>query len=439
MILYLALAAVLWSPIPLGSNRPRYWYILECLVFVTFALFCLSRVFAGRGERFPYSVWLIALPLAWALFLVMQLVPLPQAVLELLSPTAMMIYELESPTREYLSISLQKFSTFNELLKRLMYVSVFLIIVFLLKTRTQLKSAVYLLLALGLFQCMFAFLGYMSDPTDHLRGTYTNKNHFALYVAICLSLSVGHFLSNQDYREQEGYRFWLNGHSLVSLALFLVFVTILLYSQSKGAVLGFVSGIVFTFFFLREPGERKSDRRRISVMFTIAGVTLVASLWFGARDIYNRFTLDKILYDERWIQWADSMRLAMDYFWVGSGAGTYKYVFPGYKSQVYRPLFYDHVHNDYLQFMCNEGIIGLLIFVMVLVFWLFAMRKGFRGRRDPYLKGMVFGIVLSVVTISVHAFVDYNLQIPANTLTLFALMGLGLAAIRIDRRRSSLG
>ena len=157
----------------------------------------------------------------------------------------------------------------------------------------------------------------------------------------------------------------------------------------------------------------------------------------GISDLFSRFNVTEIFGDERWLQWSDSLRLARDYWLTGSGGGTYEYVFPAYKSPGYRPLVYHHVHNDYLEFLGNDGVIGLAFLLGIFVTWMVMLRKLYHVRRDPFLKGICFGVCLAVTTGIVHAFFDFNLQVPANALMLFALMGLGLGTVTINRGRWS--
>src|SRR5690242_2044909 len=84
--LYLLL--LVWAPIPLASNRPWGWAILEIWVFAL-ALWWLTGYFSGA--RSLNTVVAGAKPVllcasAWAIYAWLQLVPLPIGLLGMLSP-----------------------------------------------------------------------------------------------------------------------------------------------------------------------------------------------------------------------------------------------------------------------------------------------------------------------------------------------------------------
>jgi len=433
-IFYTALLVVMLAPVPLGSFRPRFWFGLESVVFALFAGFCLVKSVAGQpGVLRDYKIFFFVL-LAWMMLPLIQIVPVPDALLGVLSSKAHGISQLAGPDDDLFTISLQTFTTAGEFLKRLMYVCMLVMVLYLLRRRSQAGAAVILIAVFGLLQSFYAFAEYAADPATILRGTYTNRNHFALYIAVCLSLMIGLYLSVLDYSGRRGPYPWLSGQSLAVFGLILVFVTILMFTQSKGGVVAFTAGTVLTWLLLREKKERGQSGTGDTVFLLVAGSAILSMILVGASNLYSRFSLEKITYDERWLQWGDSLRLARDYWLTGSGAGTYQFVFPAYKSAAYRPLLYHHAHNDYIETLTNEGFFGLFLLAGIFVTWLVVMRRLYQARRNPWIKGIVFGIYLAVTTIMFHALVDFNLQVPANTLTLFALMGLGFATVRIDKK-----
>jgi hypothetical protein len=89
-----------------------------------------------------------------------------------------------------------------------------------------------------------------------------------------------------------------------------------------------------------------------------------------------------------------------------------------------------HVESDMLEFAAEAGVMGL-----ALLAWLaFAGGRGFRDRlaegHDPLRKGIAVGAMAAVATLFFHAFLDFNLRIPANALLFAALAGLASSARR---------
>ena len=84
------LALLVWAPLPLGSNRPWAWAILELWIFAL-ALWWLIGFARGRAQRSPAlkGAWPALLCLGlWLAYVWLQLLPLPQDLLRILSPEA---------------------------------------------------------------------------------------------------------------------------------------------------------------------------------------------------------------------------------------------------------------------------------------------------------------------------------------------------------------
>ena len=86
-------------------------------------------------------------------------------------------------------------------------------------------------------------------------------------------------------------------------------------------------------------------------------------------------------------------------------------------------------HNDYLEFVAENGIIGggaLILAGIGLVVWLAAM---WRRRRGSFAKGIGLGAMLGVTALLIHGFTDFNLQITANAVYFTTLAMLGAAVL----------
>jgi putative inorganic carbon (HCO3(-)) transporter len=95
--------------------------------------------------------------------------------------------------------------------------------------------------------------------------------------------------------------------------------------------------------------------------------------------------------------------------------------------------YYDHVHNDYVQYLTETGVIGgALIGLLVLASLACAILAQAR-RRDPLARGVAFGVMMGVIALGIHSTVDFNLQIPANAFIFMILLALGWIALHFDR------
>jgi O-antigen ligase len=157
--------------------------------------------------------------------------------------------------------------------------------------------------------------------------------------------------------------------------------------------------------------------------------------WFGVERTMQRIaetTVQNV--EERVDPAVYAVKMLEDYPLFGTGAGTFYTAFTRYRGHDI-DAFYDHVHNDYVQFLTETGAIGAgLMGAFVLAALACAVLAQAR-RRDPLARGVAFGVVMGVVAIGIHGTVDFNLQIPANAFVFMILLALGWVSLYLNRAR----
>jgi putative inorganic carbon (HCO3(-)) transporter len=93
------------------------------------------------------------------------------------------------------------------------------------------------------------------------------------------------------------------------------------------------------------------------------------------------------------------------------------------------------VHNDYVQFLAETGVIGLGIIGSFVLAALACAVLAQARRRDPLARGVAFGVVMGVIAIGIHSTVDFNLQIPENAFVFMILLALGWVSLYLDRAK----
>ena len=85
--------------------------------------------------------------------------------------------------------------------------------------------------------------------------------------------------------------------------------------------------------------------------------------------------------------------------------------------------------------------LGLLGALVALTLWTVLAVLARRRSRLP--RGMAFGVAMSIVALLIHSAVDFNLQIPANALTIVVILAVGWVTHSLpspaSRRKSSSG
>lgn len=168
----------------------------------------------------------------------------------------------------------------------------------------------------------------------------------------------------------------------------------------------------------------------------IVGVFLALTLFYGLRigfgPIIDRFmALDQG--DSRLDYWKDSLAIISTHP-LGIGLASFKYVFPVYNvTSMTESITPYYLHNDVLQLMVETGWPGAAI--LLSAFLVFMVKCFLRIRRmdfdaDPQHFFVAVGAFSGIVSICVHSFFDFNLQIPANAMYFVVLMAMLRSCIR---------
>jgi O-antigen ligase len=154
---------------------------------------------------------------------------------------------------------------------------------------------------------------------------------------------------------------------------------------------------------------------------------LIVGAWFGIDKVADRLKQTSFASEQRDEVDIYTIPYWQDYLWTGSGLGTFAQTFPRYQEEDVTG-FFDHAHNDYLEFGAETGIIGvLLIGISVILSLIIALLALYR-RRDPLCRGIAFSVVMAITAILIHSFVDFNLQIPANAATFMVILAMAWIA-----------
>jgi O-antigen ligase len=114
--------------------------------------------------------------------------------------------------------------------------------------------------------------------------------------------------------------------------------------------------------------------------------------------------------------------------------GTFASVYPVYATVKFEGMVLVHAHNDYLEYLSELGLVGFLWLAGVVLYIALDSFLTWSKRRNPEIKGLAMGGIISVFIILIHSLTDFNLHIPANTL-LFSVV-LALTYTTVYHRKS---
>ncbi len=373
------------------------------------------------------------------------------------------ILESQISSPSWQSISVYRHATKTELYKILSYIGIFFLIVNYNPSsrsrqpisgahRSQIKTfithLIITMIVVGCFESVYGLLEYLSEhqhiffekKTRHLEsvtGTYWNRNHFAGYMALVICISIGYLTcmfsrtSNSKasgWRQKLGRIINMSGTraGLISF-LALIMSTALVLSGSRMGICSFVIAIILMSILLLNKTEHHSWKIYIIKKISLILIPIcLLVLWIGINPVINRFSntsRDLKSESNRIGIWKDSSGLIKDFPALGTGLGTYEYVFPKYKT-FDTPLLYDHAHNDYLELISDTGFLGLVIVVTGFTYLLLIVFKILLQSKNSFVRGVTAGCLGGFAYIMLHSLTDFNLQIPANAMLLSVITGI---------------
>lgn len=166
------------------------------------------------------------------------------------------------------------------------------------------------------------------------------------------------------------------------------------------------------------------------VLLTIGSGLLVGTRLGGRVASWVEGSDTSYLLEGREAVWWAGGRMAADFPIVGSGYGTFGEVFERYTPPGADARF-AQAHNDYLEVLLEGGFVGFALLSWLIV--AYARRVRARIARlgvSPRVEAL--GILAGVLSLAIHAFFDFNHQMPANALLFVAFCAVLVPARAID-------
>ena len=295
--------------------------------------------------------------------------------------------------------------------------------------------------------------GFMQPKVHGLgvaTGTYVNRNHLAGMLVICLSAGIGLLISQMrttvgDPGLRQRLRAWLRvllgPRMRLRIYLALMVVGLVLTHSRMGNASFFLALLIAGILGLLL--MRSAPRPMVILIASLLIVDiLIVGTWFGVDQVVERIQKTGA-YQQSTGRYRDQGRLDVDietlaayqdYRWLGSGGGSFSIVFQRYR-QAELGSFFDHAHNDYLEFLLEYGLLGNIPLALFFLLSLVSALKAQVQRRDPLMRATGFGATMAAIATVIHCSVDFNLHIPANAAYLMVMLALAWTAVSLPTRR----
>ncbi len=439
-------AMLVFAPLIRASNRPIPLLILELLALILL-LSAWRRVAWHELPRLVRwgLVGLVALPL-------IQWLPVPFELWSLLPGHDRLGAALaaEGLGEGWRSLSVVGGATEQAFLALLPPLAVFFT-AWTLPTRV-LRQMVVLVIGMGVIQALLGLLQYGAGPDSlfalgnpfaghSASGFHANRDHFAGMMEMLLPLALaltaarfGHGARTAGFYRNWRHRFshWVDWRAnqtlLYGLSAVVMFLALVFTRSRTGVVLGMLLILLAAFAFARRLG----GRRAAGLAGTLAVGVLVLAAEIGLAPVLQRFVLIDPLQDARWSIFQSTFEGVAHFLPLGSGAGTFPWVFPLFQGTGYH-AYVNHAHNDYLEWALEGGAVAVGVVILLATAYLLHWRKVWHSGEWRTFRFMQVGAGLGLLLLGLHGWVDFNFRIPANAVYFAFLAALFFHPGEADR------
>lgn len=473
-LILLVLAAMPW---PLASNR--VWIVGLGLVVVTpLALWQLWA--AGSDRRWPLGVapglrLHMALLLAFTAWVGMQLVPLPAGLRDLVEHSRAAGYPL--PRTGWAPLTVDPWLTQAYLARALLFLLLQWLILTVFDTRPRIERLLLVWLAVGVVEAVAGVVLFAQGQSYdllfahvvqgvHAKGSFVYQNHFAGYMEMMLALATGWMIAMLGRDAPAGrhrgvlnlvfqsVRFLSSGKALLRVAMIVLVVGLIASRSRMGNAAFFVALWLVggaTLWALRRSRQGRGAARAIAVLMAsilVLDIVLIGGV-VGIDRVVQRIEATHLAalpeqpraaapanedddaaavreesVEQRVGPGLHALRMLADFPVAGTGGGSFQVAyFP------YRPAevlgFYDHAHDDFVEFATDTGLVGVALLGTLLA-W--SQWRGWRlllaRSSTAFERGMAFASVMAATELLLHSTVDFNMQNPTNAVLFLWIISL---------------
>ena len=227
-----------------------------------------------------------------------------------------------------------------------------------------------------------------SDISTRVYSTLDNPNVLSEYLLLAIPMAAACMFAAKT---------WLR--RILYFAACGIMCLCMIYTFSRGGWLGLLFAI-FVFLIL-------VDRRFIFLM--LAGA--VCLLLFSPEVITDRFTSIGDVTDTstsyRVSIWMGTLKMLKDYWMTGIGPGTqaFNMIYPAYS---YNTISAPHAHNLFLQIVCDTGIVGIIVFILLIIVFIRMCCHAISVETRHEAKMLQIGSLSSIGGFLVQSMTDYS-------------------------------
>ena len=455
-----ALSTVTLSPWLLGASDPWAYGLTSIMSHVALIVWLAARIHRPRPWREP---GLLIGSAFYCAFLWLYTAYLPTEWVQTLSPANA---EFQITQRDIitstgldrivpvndnagLTLSYAPTSTRNSLILITSFMSIFVV---LLHSHHRFKRIRTTLLVLTTSATLLAILGILQNLSGtrdvfwvisprfggSIFGTFSNRNHYAAWTNMMIALSCGLLLRHKIIAYTERAISDKRGVEYIGLLAIALMSASVVLSTSRAGIISLCL-ILAAWCIFGRGRVRPADTKPLILAGSLFLLALLT--WWGWTPVLDRFdsliqTLHDPAADTRTQATIQTLKIFTDNPILGTGPGTFQYVFPIYQTESLQIGRFLHAHNDWAQLLAEYGVIGISVATGCLILILARVYSAWQHMksRDAVL---VLGTTIALISICFHSALDYSLHKPAVAYLLTALIAVVLSSTALTRERQA--
>lgn len=257
----------------------------------------------------------------------------------------------------------------------------------------------------------------------HPFGPFVNRNHFGSWAIVATALCVGYLAAHLAARQSGTPRTsWRNrlvtamdGRAALLLAAASSMMVGVVLSLSRSSMIGMAATVVVGMWLSRHRAAAASGAgSRIAivtgVLVLLTGMLIIIRV--PPAQVMDRVSDVPVALEDRLTIWRETVPVIREFWLTGTGVGTYQTAMAVFQRSD-PGLIYNQAHNHYLQVVA-EG--GLLVGIpVVIVLWMFAREIARALRRDRsgifWLRG---GAASGLAGVAAQSVLETGLLTPTN-------------------------
>ncbi|NMH60479.1 O-antigen ligase family protein [Alteromonas ponticola] len=393
-----------------------------------FAAFLLSTVSWQPDFNTPTSLKIAAgVFVVWLVGMSLYVIPIPINWLKSIAPTTYQWHQSGS-ANTYLPISVYPHISLIEIIKLASLGALFFGVFRLCDTFEKIKALLYLMVVSATTTALYSLLNFATSgafeispaipPWDlswneGVRGTFSYKNQYALFLVMSLAVAGGlfvekwHSVKRRQSTSSTSFTFFAPKIFILFICIVILLLT-LFNTSSRGALVSMVlaAGCVVGIVILSDQRFRKMIFK--PKMLAISTLILLAAIAvFSQTSVFKRFSESQFEDNGRIMLHQTALKVINEFGPVGTGPGTYPYVQHHFKHEkLGNSAMSKRAHNDYLETIATLGFAGALMLLIILLSLIYGTL-----RKTHFQAGLVnYGIYVGLLAYMIQSSFDVNIS-----------------------------